>query len=124
MLVYSYLSLKDKRLQNLQSYVVYVFSCNRCNSKYVGYTTRYLTTRIVEHLLKNKNSHIFKHLNSSINCKEKFSEKSFKVLDRANTEYALKPKESIHIKWLSPNLNIQKINRLILSINRAGADPG
>ena len=113
----SYFSLKDKRLQNLQSHVVYVFSCNGCNSKYVGYTTRYLTTRIDEHLLKDKNSHIFKHINSSKKCKDKCTEKTFKILDRANTEYALKQKESMHIKWLSPNLNIQKTNRLILSIN-------
>ena len=91
--------------------MVYAFSYNGCNSKYVEYTTRYLTPRIVEHLLKDNKYPYIQTLNFFKNCKDKCSEKSFKILDRANTEYALKQ------KWLSPNLNIQKNNRLILSIN-------
>ena len=113
----NYFSLKDKSLSGLKSNVVYLYTCIGCNSKYVGYTTRYLTTRIEEHLNIDKKSHVFQHLTRSIFCKDKSSSKSFKILDTAKSEYALKQKESMYIKWLSPELNIQKTNRLILSID-------
>ena len=93
-----YFSIKDKKLENLQSDVVYKFTCGGCTSTYIGFTTRHLTTRIKEHLESDKKSHILKHINSSNNCKSRCSYKSFEVIDQAQTEYALKIKEAIWIK--------------------------
>ena len=63
-------SLKDKPLFSLKSNVVYKFSCASCSASYVGETSRHLATRINEHLGKDKNSHIFKHLNANQACKD------------------------------------------------------
>lgn len=113
----SYFNIKDRRLSELASSVVYKFVCNGCNSSYVGFTTRHLNERIQEHLggLKvSEKSHVFLHLKK---CKSKCSERSFTIIDRANTEFALKQKESMWIKYLRPQLNVQKKNAVILSIH-------
>ena len=89
----NYFSLKDKKLSGLQSNVVYLYTCTGCNSKYVWYTTRYLTTRIEEHLNIDKKSPIFQHFTRSIICKGKSSSKSFNIIDTANSEYALNRKK-------------------------------
>ena len=112
----NYFSIKDKHLEALRSNVVYKFSCAGCNSSYVGYTTRHLSTRIREHLSTDKNSHIFKHLNASKECKCKSSELLFTILDSAQTKLALRLKESMWIKWINPNLNIQKEHNLTVSL--------
>ena len=88
--------------------MVYHFNCAGCNASYVGHTTRHLTTRIKEHLGTDKNSHIFKHLHSSVHCRSKCTGNEFKVIDSAQSKYSLKLKEYMHIEWLKPNLNIQK----------------
>ena len=111
-----YFQIKDKRLKYLDSFVIYKFTC-RCKSKYVGFTTRHLKERIDEHLKKDKKSHILKHLESSIECKEEASENSFKVIDRANSELDLKMKEAMWIQWISPELNVQKLNSTSLTID-------
>ena len=104
----SILLSKSKPPSNLQSFVVYFFKCASCGTSYVGQTTRHCSVRIGEHLDKDKASHIYKHINSNQNCKIANNESSFKIIDKASTEYTLKLKESLHIKWLKPNLNSQK----------------
>ena len=113
----SYFSPKDKKLKDLQSHVVYLFTCAGCISTYVGHTARHFTTRIREHLNTDKTSHVFKHLKKCNNCKRLTSEKNFSVLDSGNTKYALKIKEPMWIKWLDPDLNKQKNYGLTLSID-------
>ena len=55
----SFFSLKDRLPKLLQSYVVYRFTCAGCKACYIGETKRHLTTRIEEHLGKDKKSHIY-----------------------------------------------------------------
>ena len=104
----SFLSSKSKSPPDLQSFVVYSYKCTSCGASYVGQTTRHCAERIKEHLTKDKNSHIYKHINTNDNCKQASNETSFKIIDRASTEYTLKIKEAIHIKWLKPTLNKQQ----------------
>ena len=52
----SFFSCKDSILKFIQSYVVYQFTCARCNAFYIGETKRHLKTRIEEYLGKGKNS--------------------------------------------------------------------
>ena len=86
--------------------VVYKFSCAGCSSSYIGETERHLSTRINEHF-KDKNSHIWKHLNEFPACKEQCTADCFSVLDRSRTKFQLKIKEGLYIKWYSPDLNKQ-----------------
>ena len=103
----SYFSTKCKSPSYLQSHVVYYFKCNSCGADYVGQTTRHCSVRIEEHLGKDKASHIFKHINNNINCKQSNNDKSFKIIDSASSKYTLGLKESLHIKWRKPTLNSQ-----------------
>ena len=96
--------------------MVYKFTCGGCESVYIGFTTRYLTTRINEHLNLDKNSHIFKHLLESPDCKQKCTNKNFEIIDRSNDEYSLKIKEAIWIKELKPRLNVQLDNVFKLNL--------
>jgi len=56
--------------------VVYKFVCAGCNASYIGETERHLSVRINEHF-KDKNSHIWKHLNANPICKEQCSNDCF-----------------------------------------------
>ena len=58
------------------------------------------------------NSSIYKHINSNNSCR-KSNKGSFKIIDRRNTNYALAIKEGIHIKWLAPTLNTQKMHVIL-----------
>ena len=98
-------SCKDK-LESFSrmSNVIYKFVCAGCNASYIGETGRHLSTRIKEHF-KDKNSHVYKHINST--CKNVCNENCFSVLDRANTKHQLRLKEGLYIKWEKPILNKQ-----------------
>ena len=102
-------SLKSRIPSYLKSCVVYYFLCTGCSASYVGETARYLDTRIHEHFNKATSpSNIFRHLRNNQTCKRACTESCFKVIDSARSEYTLKVKEAMHIKWLNPTLNKQK----------------
>ena len=111
-----YFSQKDKVPSCFKSHVVYKFTCACCNACYVGRTHRHHTTRVKEHLVSDKNSHIFQHLKSNLLCKNACDENCFEILDTANTQYKLKIKEALYIKWHKPDLNKQKLHSNITLI--------
>ena len=100
-------SVKDPIPVGLRSRVVYKFVCAGCNACYVGETSRHFKTRVREHLTADGNSHILKHLNASIQCKQLANENCFTILDSALTTQLLKIKEALHIQWEQPSLNKQ-----------------
>ena len=102
-------SPKDKLM--LKSHVVYHFQCAECNSVYVGYTTRHYQTRVHEHLHTDLTSHINKHLSDKVECKSACDESCFKIIDKASTDYQLRIKEAMHIQWLAPSINKQKMSQ-------------
>ena len=108
-------SFKDRTPDALKSMVVYQFTCAGCNSRYIGETSRHLSTRIKEHTVSDKNSHIFKHLSFSSTCKNLYTPTCFKILDSAKTSFDLKLKEAFHIKHGNPELNkqVQHINTFL-----------
>jgi len=103
----SYFSYKDQVPNDLKSFLVYQFNCAHCNVSYIGETTRHFKTRIEEHLRRDKNSHIFKHISTNPDCFDKCNSNCFKIIDRANFKYNLKIKEAFHINWSKPELNTQ-----------------
>ena len=105
-------SHKDPLPFHLQSLIVYKSACANCKVCYVGETTRHFITRINEHLQKDATSNIFKHLQESRACNNK---DCFSIIDRATTEYQLKIKEAMDIKWIRPKLN-KKVKHYTLSL--------
>ena len=91
-------NLKDN--SKVKSRIVYQFKCAGCTSTH-GETTRHLTTRVEEHM-RDHNSHIFRHLEVSGQCRDLCTENCFSVLDGADNTFILKLKESMHIKWQNP----------------------
>ena len=73
--------VKDGISKLLKSFGVYKFVCPGCNACYIGETTRHLSTRIKEHLEKDKKSHIFKHLYENHNCKSLSTPDCFQIID-------------------------------------------
>ncbi len=59
----TFLSMKDRTPKELQSSVVYKFSCPGCQASYIGKTDRCLMTRLKEHA-RSKESETHKHINS------------------------------------------------------------
>lgn len=102
-----YFSNKDSLPKEFNSFVIYEFQCAGCNSSYVGRTHCHYDKRVEQHLRTDLNSNICKHIKSNDRCNMS-NANSFKIIDRANTDYALAIKEGIHIKWRSPSLNTQK----------------
>ena len=101
-------SPKDFIPDSLKSRVVYQFTCASCGAdRYIGEANRHFNTRVNEHLFRDKNSHIFKHLSASKGCRDKCDISCFKILDHASTYSQLKIKESFHIEQLKPELNKQ-----------------
>ena len=56
---------------------------------------------------KDKNPHVYKHLQSSKACKDSCDDSCFKVIDSAKTYHQLKIKEALHILWEGPKLSKQ-----------------
>ena len=109
-------SMKDSVPQGLHSRVVYKFSCAGCNASYIGETTRHLRTHAREHLLSDKSSHVYRHLQSSRACHDSCNTEGFTILDSAASKFQIKIKEALHIKWENPILN-QQLRHLDLSLS-------
>ena len=82
--------VKDPIPGGLRSCVVYKFACAGCNAcSDVGETTRQFSTRVREHLVGDKASHIFEHLQNSKHCRALCSVDCFHILDHASTSFQL-----------------------------------
>ena len=80
-------SVKDSVPQSLRSQVSYKFTCAACNACYIGETTRRICTRVREHLVPGKASHVYKHLLSSKPCRDSCSTECFTVSDSAISSF-------------------------------------
>ena len=106
------LSSKECLPSALKSFVIYKFVCVGYQSCYIGETKRHLLTMINEHLVTDKNSHIFIHLLENSACKNLYDENCFAIIYSVFSSFRLKLKEALHITWLKPNLNelIYRVN--------------
>ena len=82
--VYDLFSVKDGIPKLLKSFGVYKFVCPGCSACYIDETTLHLSTRIKEHLEKDKKSHIFKHLYENHNCKSLSTPDCFQIINSAS----------------------------------------
>ena len=87
-----------------------------CSSSYIGETCHHFKTRVEEHIKKDEKSQNFKHLHSTATCFDSYNSLCFKIIDKANSKFDLKIKETLHINWRKPKLNAQQ-NRLSLTLS-------
>ena len=107
---------KDPIPNDLQSFLVYKFTCASCSSSYIDKTCRHFKTWIEEHIKKDNKSHIFKHLHTTVTCFDSYNSLCFKTIDKTNSTFDLKIKEDLHINWKKPSLNAQQ-NHLALTLS-------
>ena len=114
--VKNYFSYKDPIPNDLQSLLVYKFTCASCSSNYIGGTCCHFKTRIEEHIKKDNKSHIFKHPHSTAACFDSYNSLCFKIIDKGNSKFDLKIKGALHINWTKPDLNGEQ-NHLALTLS-------
>ena len=76
-------SVKDPVPFDLRSRVVYKFLCAGCNACYIGETSRHLSTRVRKHLSRDRNSHVYQHLQQSQACCFLANKNCFSIVDYA-----------------------------------------
>ena len=111
----SLFSFKDRIPSYLQSGVVYQYTCSRCNSAYIGETTRHTKRRFHEHMGKSAltGKRLTNPIPSAVNdhsrtCMTTIEEKDFTILCRDTiSEHNLQIKETLFIHRDKPVLNIQ-----------------
>ena len=91
-------SVKDPVPLDLRSRAVYTFSRAGCNACYIGETSRHLTTRVREHLSRDRNSHVYQHLQQSQAYRRLANKNCFSIVDCAPNKLQLMLKEAMHIK--------------------------
>ena len=116
----SFFPFKDRPLMHLRSKLLYRFTCDGCNSIYIGKTKRHFLVRAYEHLglsirtgkkltynPKNKNNTaVLTHIHQSDSCCGNLD--SFKIVGGARNDFYLKIKETLLIKKIKPTLLNQK----------------
>ena len=107
---------KDKVLNSLKSYVIYLFECASCKARYIGETNRHLQTRINEHLQGDTNSQIFKHLKTSDNCRNLCNSTLLNILDTGSNKYQVQLKEGYYILHNKPELKKQQ-DHVVLNLS-------
>ena len=89
--IQNYFPNEDPIPDDLKSFLVYKFTCASCSSSYIGETCHHFKTRIEEHIKRI----IFKHLHSTTACFNLYNSISFKIIDKANSQFDLKIKEAL-----------------------------
>ena len=97
--VKNYFSYKDSIHNDLKSFLVFTFTCASCSCSYIGETCCHFKTRIEDHIKKDDKSHIFIHLHSNATCFDSYNSLCFKIIDKTNSKFDSKTKESLHSNW-------------------------
>ena len=105
--IQNFFSAKDKVPDTLSSNVVYKFKCASCTATYIGETSRHFKTGKIEHVRKDKMSHIYKHHHAKEECFNSYNDSCFSILDTASTKFQLRLKGGMYIGWENPDLNKQ-----------------
>ena len=102
-------NIKDQTKFEHMHNVVYHTKCphKECNSHYSGQTKCRIGKRALQHRGTDKNSHVLQH--TKIKNHKRVEIKDFKILGKGyRTDFTRRISESLFIKKLKPDLNIQK----------------
>ena len=109
----SYFNIKSQTPSNLQSNVVYKYTCScDVNVTYVGYSAWHFITRAKEHisdckLNKSANKNHIINCNSCRDENPKFQLERFSIMQKCNSAYEVKIHEALLIKKQNPTINKQ-----------------
>ncbi|XP_076032464.1 uncharacterized protein LOC143020187 [Oratosquilla oratoria] len=127
----SHLLLKNSPQQHTEtlqkSHVIYRFNCSRgdCEtlpSSYIGMTSMKLSRRLSYHLSSGAPKKHLKQIHN-VTLTREILKNGTEILDTCNDVRRLPLLEALHIKELSPNLNIQANDlRVLPSVKRTAAD--
>ena len=76
-------SAKEKITDTLKSNVFYKFKWAGCSSTYIEDLPTLQNT--IEHVRKNKPSHVYKHLHAKEECFDRYNDECFSILDTTST---------------------------------------
>ena len=112
----SFFTFKERLPVHLRSNILYRFTCDGCNSIYIGKSKRHFLVRAFEHLGKSirtgkeltynpsytNNTAVLNHLNQRNGCGGTLD--SFDIVGGARNDFFLKIKETLLIKKVKPTL--------------------
>ena len=112
----SFFTFKERLPLHLRSNILYRFTCDGCNSIYIGKSKRHFLVRAFEHLGKSirtgkeftynpsntNNTAVLNHINQSVGCSG--TTDSFDIIGGAKNDFFLKIKETLLIKKVKPSL--------------------
>ena len=101
-------NVKDPIPKSLKSFVVSKFVCKVGMPVTLVRQNCHLSTRIKEHLEKDKDFYIFAQLANNETYKALTTENCFDTIDCASSEFRLKLKEAMQIIWKKPSLKKQQ----------------
>lgn len=119
----SFFRFKEKIPDLLRSSLIYSFNCTSCQASYVGQTGLQLKVRISKHAGKSFRTgrYLSSPEESSIRSHaelnhHRISESDFKILTLASTSLDRRILESLCIKQLKPNLNIDNSSIVLYNV--------
>ena len=92
-----FFSCKDSIPKFHESYIVYQFTCAGCKVCYISETKHHLKTKFEEHLGKDRNSQILKHVQENSHSGQVSNFDCFKVIDQVNSHFRLQLKEVMRL---------------------------
>ena len=112
----SFFPFKERLPLHLRSNILYRFTCDGCNSIYIGKSKRHFLVRAFEHLGKSvktgkeltynpsytNNTAVRTHLNQTDGCSATLD--SFDIVGGAKNDFFLKIKETLLIRKVRPTL--------------------
>ena len=111
-------SFKDALPKNMDSLLLYKFTCDACNCVYIGETKRHFQVRAYEHLgvsVLTENAYTYNESNATAvnkHCHDlnhASSIDNFQIVGHASNKYHLRLKESLLIGMVKPTIiNVQK----------------
>ena len=105
----NYFPYKDSILDDLESFLVYKFTCASFSSSSIGETCRHFKTGTEEYIKKDGRSHISEHLHSTATCLDLDNSLSFKVIDKAISKFDLKNTISLQKIFFSRLIKSRKL---------------
>ena len=113
-------SFKDSLSVNMDSFLLYKYTCDTCNCVYIGETKRHFQVRAYEHLgvsIKTDNELTYNENTATAVCKHSHDLdhasgiENFQVIGHASNKYHLLLKEALLIGVVKPTIiNVQKFS--------------